>query len=129
MSSRKHTHGLLWVALQHDAPVGFALVDLLASGRPHLEEIDVLPQHGQRGIGAALVRTVCQWAADAGHAEVTLTTFRALPWNMPFYQRLGFHEISLDQLRPELIAIVEDEAARGLDFRRRAVMRYTCGPR
>jgi GNAT superfamily N-acetyltransferase len=119
--------GRLWVALVDDVPVGFALVVMLGNGLAHLEEIDVDPRHGQRGRGTALVRSVCEWASGSGHSEVTLTTFRALPWNMPFYHRLGFREIPTDQLSPALDTVVQDEAARGLDPGRRVVMRYRVG--
>lgn len=117
------THGRLWVALAGDTPVGFALVEMLADDLPHLEEIDVVPEHGRRGLGTALVRAVCDWASRSGYREVTLTTFRALPWNMPFYSRLGFRLIPDGDLRPELVAVVRNEAARGLDPNGRAVMR------
>lgn len=125
--SRAQAEGRLWVALADDVPVGFALVEILGHGLPHLEEIDVYPRHGRRGLGAALVRAVCEWASRSGHREVTLTTFRAVPWNMPFYSRLGFEEIPIAELRPELAAIVRDEAARGLDSERRVVMRCRFG--
>ena len=58
---------------------------------------------------------------------MTLTTFRAVPWNMPFYSRLGFEVIPAEQLGPELVAVVENETARGLDPRDRVVMRYRTG--
>jgi L-ascorbate metabolism protein UlaG (beta-lactamase superfamily) len=118
------THGRLWVALIDDVPVGFALVEMLDHGLPHLEEIDVLPEHGRRGIGTALVSAACAWASQAGHSELTLTTFRHLPWNEPFYARLGFREVPDDHLSPHLAAIVDDETARGFDPSRRVVMRY-----
>jgi len=116
--------GRLWVALEGDLPVGFAHVEMLADDLPHLEELDVHPRHGRRGIGAALVRAVCEWMRRSGYREITLTTFRAVPWNMPFYARLGFEEVPIDDLRPEVAAVVRDEAARGLDPERRVVMRY-----
>lgn len=116
--------GRLWVALVDDAPVGFALVELLAPDLPHLEEVDVHPEHGRRGLGTALVRAVCDWTHRSGYRELTLTTFRSVPWNMPFYRRLGFEEVPADELRSELVAVVADETARGLDPRRRVVMRY-----
>jgi GNAT superfamily N-acetyltransferase len=115
--------GRLWVALVEDTPVGFALVEMLASDLPHLEEIDVLPQHGRQGIGTALMRTVCDWLFQSGYSEITLTTFRAVRWNMPFYKQLGFEEVPTGLLRPEVAAVVEDEAARGLDPRDRVVMK------
>lgn len=115
--------GRLWVAVLDDVPVGFAWVDLLPSGLPHLEEIDVAPRHGRQGVGAALVRAVCAWAAQAGHRSLTLTTFRQLPWNMSFYARLGFTEVPSESLSQEFVAIVRDETARGLDPSLREVMR------
>jgi hypothetical protein len=45
---------------------------------------------------------------------------------MAFYARLGFVEIPPDQLRPELAAVVADEADRGLAPETRAVMGYRC---
>ena len=117
-------HGRLWVALDGDTPVGFALVEMLADDLPHLAEVDVEPAHGRRGLGTALVRAACEWAGTSGFSMLTLTTFRAVPWNMPFYARLGFMEIPRDRLRPELAALVSDEAARGLPPETRAVMAY-----
>lgn len=116
--------GLLWVVLKDDLPVGFALVEILADGLPHLEEIDVHPQHGRHGLGTALMHAVLDWLSQSGHPSITLTTFRGVPWNMPFYSRLGFEVIPADQLGPELMAIVRDEESRGLDPQRRVVMRY-----
>lgn len=119
--------GRLWVALAGDAPVGFALVKMLADDLPHLDEIDVEPAHGRRGLGTALVRTVCEWTAASGFSMLTLSTFRAVAWNLPFYARLGFVEVPSGGLRPELAAVVADEVARGLDPDKRAVMAYRCG--
>ena len=116
--------GRLWVAIDGSEVVGYARARLLAPDLPHLEEIDVLPSHGRRGIGASLVRTVCDWARRSGHAQLTLTTFRGLPFNMPFYARMGFAEVPADELREELLRTVAEEAARGLDPPRRVVMRY-----
>ena len=44
----------------------------------------------------------------------TLTTFRTVPWNLPFYARMGFAEIPRETPRPELAAVVSEEADRGL---------------
>ena len=120
--------GRLWVASTGNMPVGFALVKMLADDLPHLEEIDVHPTHGRRGLGTALVRAVCEWATASGYVMLTLTTFRAVPWNFPFYARLGFVEIPREALRPELSAVVSEEAHRGLDPDTRAVMGYRCEP-
>jgi GNAT superfamily N-acetyltransferase len=118
--------GRLWVALADGVPVGFAHVEVLERDTAHLEEIDVHPEHGRRGLGRRLVIAVCRWAAANGYWWVTLTTFRDVPWNMPFYARLGFEEIPPEQLSPALLCVIEDETLRGLDPRRRVVMRRSC---
>lgn len=114
--------GLLWVALSpQKLPIGFALVEL-EDDQAHLEELGVHPLHGRRGIGGALVKTVCEWAQSRGYAEISLTTYRDIPWNAPFYQRLGFEALNPSQLTPRLRERVEMEAARGLEPSRRVVM-------
>lgn len=118
-------NGLLWVILADDRPVGFAHVEVIECDCAHLQEIDVHPEHGRRGLGSQLVRHVCQWAVAAGYQSVTLTTFRDVPWNMPLYARLGFDVIPIDQLSPALRAVVEDESRRGLDPSRRVAMRWS----
>lgn len=118
--------GQLWVALADGVPVGFAHVEVLEPGIAHLEELDVHPQHGRRGLGTRLVFAVCQWAATNGYSWVTLTTFRDVPWNMPFYARLGFEEIPPEDLSNALLAVVDAETRRGLDANRRVAMRRPC---
>ena len=112
--------GLLWVARTAGRPVGFALTARLGDAL-HLEELDVLPAHGRRGVGTRLVQAVCGHAAARG-LPVTLTTFRKLPWNEPFYARLGFRELADDQLSPALRACVDEELASGLPAALRIVM-------
>ena len=120
---RAQREGHLWVALLDDVAVGFARVELIEGDAAHLEEIDVDPAHGRRGLGTRLVLHVCDWAARNGIGSVTLTTFREVAWNMPLYARLGFEIVPHAQLSPALCAIVEDETRRGLDPTRRVVMR------
>jgi GNAT superfamily N-acetyltransferase len=120
---RVQSNGRLWVALADDVPVGFAHVEIFEPGSAHIDEIDVHPGHGRRGLGTSLVTAVCSWAANIGYDAVTLTTFRDVPWNMPFYAQLGFGVIPPAQLTPALLAVVQDETRRGLDPERRVVMR------
>ena len=120
---RACAEGRLWVALQGDVPIGFAHVELLDAGSAHLQELDVLPEHGRRGLGRSLVAAVCSWAERQQYPFVTLTTFRDVPWNMPFYQRLGFAEVPGDEITPALALILTSEARSGLDPQRRVAMR------
>jgi len=120
---RAHRAGHLWVASAADLPVAFAHAELIERDAVHLEEIDVHPDHGRRGLGTKLVLEVCRWAATNGYGAVTLTTFRDVPWNMPFYARFGFDVVAPEHVSAPLQAIVEDETRRGLDPSRRVVMR------
>jgi len=115
--------GLLWVALSGDRPVGFAHVRLLEPNAAHLQEIDVHPEHGCRGLGTRLTMAVCGWATKAGHHALTLTTFRTVPWNMPFYLRLGFELVACEELSPIMLSILQEEERRGLDPEARVAMR------
>lgn len=126
MEARRHGH--LWVALADDMPVGFAHVEVLEPTAAHLEEIDVHPDHGRRGLGSGLVMAVRAWAGSSGFSSVTLTTFRDVPWNMPFYARLGFRVIPAEEVGPALLARIRDETRRGLDPARRVAMRLPCAP-
>ena len=114
--------GRLWVALRGDSPVGFAHVIILDSGPAHLEELDVHPDHGRRGLGRRLVTQVFQWVRNLSYSSLTLTTFREPRFNMPFYQSLGFEELPKEVHTAELRQIVEHETQRGLDPDTRVVM-------
>jgi len=116
--------GRLFVAEASDGTIaGFALVVLLDDGSAHLEELDVLPDHGRQGVGTALVEATCRWAKANGHPALTLTTYRDVPWNAPYYERLGFRELPEPAWTPELRAIREREAKHGLDEWPRVCMR------
>jgi GNAT superfamily N-acetyltransferase len=118
-----HQAGRLLVAVDaDDRPIGFALI-LEIDGAAHLEELDVLPEHGRQGIGAALVEAVCEWARERGYDAVTLSTFRRVPWNEPFYARHGFVEVEPAELTPGLARIPEIERGHGLRVDLRVIMR------
>jgi hypothetical protein len=54
---------------------------------------------------------------------LTLSTFRAVPWNGPYYARLGFVELRTEELTPGLTEILAEETAFGLDPAERIFMR------
>jgi GNAT superfamily N-acetyltransferase len=115
--------GLLWLALHEDRPVGFAHVKLIEPNAVHLQEIDVHPEHGRRGVGTKLIREVYSWGAMARFSSITLTTFRGVTWNMPWYLRFGFEVVSPEELSPALLSILREEKRRGLDPETRVAMR------
>ncbi len=106
---------LLWVALSPESvPVGFALLERSGTSL-HLEELDVHPDHGRRGIGSALVNAVCDWGREQGFTTMTLTTFHHIPWNRPYYEKLGFQVIPEHMLSAELKERLDREATRGIE--------------
>jgi len=114
--------GRLWVAADDRGElVGFALVKELGLFA-HLEEIDVLPAHGRQGLGSALLEAVCEWAGSRGFSAVTLSTFREVAWNAPFYARRGFAVVPPEELPPELLEIVARERQKGLRTDLRVIM-------
>jgi hypothetical protein len=52
-----------------------------------------------------------------------LSTFRDVPWNAPYYRRLGFADIDIAELDAALIERRNAHIARGLDESKRVFMR------
>jgi GNAT superfamily N-acetyltransferase len=95
-----------------DPPRGCArLVNV--DGLAHLEQLSVHPTVMRQGLGTALLLGAVAWAAERGYPAITLTTFRDLPFNGPFYARQGF--VELTELTPGLAAAREHERDMGLD--------------
>lgn len=88
----------------------------------HIWEMNVLPAFQKRGIGAGMVRAAQIDARNTGFAALTLTTFRDLPWNAPFYARLGFEEVTALDAHPRLAGELANEADDGLPADRRCAM-------
>ncbi len=119
--------GRAWVATAgDDQPVAFVVTDLI-DGFAHIAQISVHPGHARQGIGAGLLDHVAGWAAASGLGALTLTTFRTVPWNAPYYRRLGFRELAPGELTPGLAAVVAAETASGLDTSARVCMRRELG--
>ena len=82
--------GQLWVAVDRDdVVVGFAITSEVDRSI-YLQEMDVDPKHGQRGIGTALIQTISDWAQFHRYDTISLSTCSDLPWNAPFHAKLGF---------------------------------------
>ncbi|MEV6412324.1 GNAT family N-acetyltransferase [Kribbella sp. NPDC051718] len=112
--------GLAWTAAgEDDVAVGFVLVKLV-DGCAHIEQVSVHPAHGRQGIGRSLIDEVWRWAAARGLPALTLSTFRDVAFNGPYYARLGFTE--LVELTPGLVEIRRAETAMGLDPAERVFM-------
>ncbi len=108
------------------AHVGEMMAGLLVaqpfSRELHIWEMDVAPAFQRRGIGAGLVRAAMIDGRNTGFKALTLTTFRDLAWNGPFYARLGFEEVTALDAHPRLAGELANEVDDGLPADRRCAM-------
>jgi ribosomal protein S18 acetylase RimI-like enzyme len=92
-------------------------------GNAHLDGLNVHPDHGRRGVGTALVKAVCAWASSADYRAITLSTMREVPWNAPFYEKLGFRIIRDSDITETLREVVRIERQAGMPVSDRVLMR------
>jgi len=110
--------GRAWVYTDtDDVPVAYLLVDVL-DDQAHIEQVSVHPDHARQRLGQRLIDHVEIWARTRGLASLVLTTYRDVPWNAPYYARLGFTELEEPALGPGLREVRRQEADRGLDHLR-----------
>jgi predicted N-acetyltransferase YhbS len=111
------------VAVDADATcMGFVMFEPQPA-RIYVQELDVLTSHAGQRIGAALIEQVAQLARAQRLPQLILSTFREVPWNAPYYRRLGFRDIEEAELDAALIERRDAHIARGLDESKRVFMR------
>ena len=115
--------GRAWAAVDdHDEPVGFVVADVV-DGAAHIEQVSVHPAHARQRIGAMLLDHVAGWAVRHSLSALTLITFRGVPWNAPYYERLGFRELTGDEVTPGLAVLWAAGPGAGQDRPVRVCMR------
>ncbi|MBO3746940.1 GNAT family N-acetyltransferase [Streptosporangiaceae bacterium NEAU-GS5] len=103
-------------------PVGFAMLTRI-DGLVHLDQLAVHPEHGRQGHGSQLIEAVCAYASEVNSPAVTLTTFRDVSWNAPWYAKRGFAVLEAAAWGPEMAALVAYERGMGIAMAPRVVMR------
>lgn len=119
--------GRCWVATDPlsatgDRPLGYVLADPVDDAL-HIEQVSVDPAAARRGIGRDLIAHLAAPATTRGKVALTLTTFTDVPWNAPYYARIGFRVLTERELTDGLRAIRAEEAQHGLDRWPRVCMR------
>ena len=114
----------VWVAVSDGRLVGFISAGA-ATDAWHVWQMAVAHDAQGRGIGRALLDQVIQSARDRGVKAVTLTTFRDVAWNAPFYARSGFRVLRAEELNDRLRDVLANEVAHGLPAERRCAMQLT----
>lgn len=114
--------GRVWVAVDdRDLSVGYAIAQVV-DGNAYLQQIDVHPAYGRRGVGRELVERVCVWAKKQNYQRIVLSTFLDIEWNAPFYAKLGFQILAEVELSSGFQQIRRKEAEAGLPIDRRMMM-------
>lgn len=115
--------GRAWVATDDvDRPIAYIVVDVVDEAA-HVEQVSVHPDWARQGLGRRLLDAAEVWARELGLTAMTLTTFTDVPWNTPYYARLGFQVVAENEWTAGQRRIREHEAAIGLDAWPRVVMR------
>jgi GNAT superfamily N-acetyltransferase len=113
----------LWVACDFmDYPIGFSGGEQI-EGNFHLVEISVAQDFQGKGVGRALMERMETDVKREGFKSMTLTTYRGLAWNGPWYSRMGFVEVRADEMGRSYLSILEGERLHGFDMAARCVMR------
>ncbi|MEA1647689.1 GNAT family N-acetyltransferase [Nitrospirillum sp. BR 11164] len=102
--------GTVWVADSAERPTGFILLQP-QDGHLYIAAIAVAPDASGQGIGAALLGQAQTDARALGVGALTLTTFKAPPWNGPWFRRHGYTPMPPDSIGPTLRATMERQAA------------------
>lgn len=125
---RALVRGLVWVALDAAGnELGFVWLDPVSrTDAIGIAEIDVLPEHGRRGIGAALLEHACAWARAAGYRQVDLGTLADVAWNAPFYAKHGFAVV--DKHAPAFAPELARDRENGFPDDLRVFMRRALAP-
>ena len=107
--------GDVWVAQDARGGVVGCLFGEVVEDAFHVLELAVVREAQQRGLGRRLLDAARDAARSRGLAAVTLTTFRHVAWNGPFYARYGFVEMTPPTAW--LAALLAAETGRGLPNR------------
>jgi GNAT superfamily N-acetyltransferase len=113
--------GAAWVS--HDASNAITAF-LTAEVREdvlHIWQMSVRSDQQRKGIGRNLIRAAENWASANQLVAMSLTTFRDVPWNAPFYASCGFQEVD-PHFYSVLQSTLEAEQQAGLPIEQRIAM-------
>lgn len=114
-------HEALWVIAHQGHLVGYLAGEFLGD-LAVIHQVSVHTDHHRRGLGARLIQAAMDAARAKGARTLGLTTYRDIPWNGPYYARLGFIEVAGSDIPPLLQTMRDQETAAGHDPALRSVM-------
>lgn len=111
----------LWVAVEYGVLKAYLVGDFLPQSL-HIDQVTVHPDASRRGLGALMIESVSADPRSKERGLITLTSFANVPWNAPYYERIGFIDIAKEDWPEGVAAKVEIEQAKGLAAWPRVVM-------
>ena len=121
---REHywAHDRLLIAEDHNAIVGFIVWGFEGNDEfLGVDQVSVARAYGQQGIGASLMTEVLG-IADHRDVPTVLNTERSIPWNAPWYRRLGFTEVDSLNWTDWMIRTKQEQESVGVSWADRVWM-------
>ena len=128
MSIERHSQlialSTCWVALDaENQPQGFLSSERYGSYL-HIYELSVMQSMQGKGTGRRLIEAAKGYARSSRLSFITLTTFTNVPWNAPFYSRVGFQTKATTDLDQRLAGILSEEYRHGFARESRCAMAW-----
>ena len=128
MSIERHSQlialSTCWVALDaENQPQGFLSSERYGSYL-HIYELSVMQSMQGKGTGRRLIEAAKGYARSSRLSFITLTTFTNVPWNAPFYSRVGFQTKATTDLDQRLAGILSEEYRHGFAPESRCAMAW-----
>lgn len=115
-----------WVWEEDDRVAAYLVLRRLSASL-HIDQVTVHPDFAGRRIGAKLIEVANDHAVRLGQEQLSLTTFETVPWNAPYYVRLGFTTVPEHALSPEMSRILDEESENSPAGWKRIVMTRRAG--
>jgi ribosomal protein S18 acetylase RimI-like enzyme len=101
--------GNILIAQHNNAIVGFIHMGEM-DNHGHIFEVSVGLEAQGKGIGRKLLEAGDKWAHNHGFSAITLTTFKNVSFNAPWYRKCGFKIIVPDRYdNPHLYITLKNE--------------------
>ncbi|OAF98572.1 acyl-CoA N-acyltransferase [Paraphaeosphaeria sporulosa] len=99
------SNGRIYIAEDNGKAVGFVAAVTMDTTL-YIAEISTIREYQGKGVGLTLIAAVLDWARELSAAtgrkpRVSLTTYREITWNAPYYRKRGFREVEAETLGPK----------------------------
>lgn len=111
----------LWVAVEYGVLKAYLLGEFLPQSL-HIDQVTVHPKAARRGLGALMIESVSADPRSKKRGLITLTSFANVPWNAPYYERIGFLDIAESEWPEGVAGKVDADQQHGLNAWPRVVM-------